>query len=132
MPLFGSHQAPSPPPPPEPSPSRSRSLFSRRNNSLDHEPAYDSNHSTNSNGPGSHSGGGFFSRRRSSDASSDDGYVANGGNLKNDPSIRGARQKVADAEAYEREADRALGQARASVREAREHVRLLEREVLEE
>ena len=52
--------------------------------------------------------------------------------LKNDPSIRAARQKVSDAEASEREADRALGQARAAVREAREHVKMLEREALEE
>ncbi|KAJ3525855.1 hypothetical protein NM688_g8341 [Phlebia brevispora] len=72
-------------------------------------------------------------------ASSDDdsggyhgGYTNGNADLKNDPSIRAARQKVSDAEAYEREADRALGQARLAVREAREHVRMLEQEVLEE
>ena len=43
-----------------------------------------------------------------------------------------ARQKGSDAESSEREADRALGQARAAVREAREHVKMLEREALEE
>ena len=75
--------------------------------------------------------GGFFSRRRSC-SSSDDYGRGNNKNLKNEPTIRAARQKVTDAEAYEREADRALGAARAAVREAREHVRLLEREALEE
>jgi len=54
------------------------------------------------------------------------------GDLRNDPTITGARQKVSDAEAFEREADRALMQARGAVREAREHVRILEREALEE
>lgn len=36
------------------------------------------------------------------------------------------------AENAEREADRALVQARAAVREAREHIKLLEREAAEE
>ena len=49
-----------------------------------------------------------------------------------DPSISGARQRVAAAESAEREADRALITARESVREAREHVKLLEREAAEE
>jgi len=52
--------------------------------------------------------------------------------LKNDPTILAARQKVAEAEASEREADRALGQARLAVREAHEHVKMLEREALED
>ena len=43
-----------------------------------------------------------------------------------------ARKRVADAEESERAADQALIRARASVREAREEVRRLEREASEE
>ena len=39
---------------------------------------------------------------------------------------------MASAEAAERDADRALVQARAAVKEAREHVRRLEKEAAEE
>ena len=53
-------------------------------------------------------------------------------NIKNDPSVVAARQRVSDAEAAEREADRALMQARAAVRDARDHVKRLEQEALEE
>lgn len=49
-----------------------------------------------------------------------------------DPSIVQAKQRVADAEAAERNADRALVQARAAVREAREDIKRLEREAAEE
>lgn len=49
-----------------------------------------------------------------------------------DPSIINAKQSLANAEAAEREADRALSVARAAVREAREHVARLEREAAEE
>lgn len=51
---------------------------------------------------------------------------------KEDPSITGARQRVSQAEHAEKEADAALVQARAAVREAREHVIALEREAEEE
>jgi len=51
---------------------------------------------------------------------------------REDASITAARQRVAGAEAAEREADRALMQARAAVREAREHVKRLEHEAAEE
>ena len=127
MPLFRSSQTPASPPPPPPTqtPSRSRTLFSRRND-------YDRSTSPYENDYDDRRGrsGGFFSRRRSS--SSSDGYGNGSRDLRNEPSIRAARQKVADAESYEREADGALNAARAAVREAREHVRLLEREALEE
>jgi hypothetical protein len=43
-----------------------------------------------------------------------------------------ARQKVTDAESAERAADDALEQARASVAEARGHVKNLEKEAVEE
>ncbi|PBK73589.1 uncharacterized protein ARMOST_00410 [Armillaria ostoyae] len=49
----------------------------------------------------------------------------------NDPTILAARQKVTDASNAERDADRALSQARNSVKEAREHVKNLEREARE-
>jgi hypothetical protein len=51
---------------------------------------------------------------------------------REDASITAARERVASAEVAEREADRALMQARAAVREAREHVKRLEREAAEE
>ena len=49
-----------------------------------------------------------------------------------DASIVDARQRVANAEAAERDADRALIQARAAVRDARAHVKRLENEAAEE
>lgn len=52
--------------------------------------------------------------------------------LEDDPSIRLAREKVTDAENAEKEADRALDEARQRVRLARQHVKGLEREALEE
>jgi hypothetical protein len=52
--------------------------------------------------------------------------------LKKDPAIMTGRKKVADAEEAERAADEALSLARITVREAKEHVKALEREALEE
>ena len=52
--------------------------------------------------------------------------------LKHDPSIVAARQKVTAAESAESAAARALNEARAAVRAAKEHVRVLEQEALEE
>jgi hypothetical protein len=49
-----------------------------------------------------------------------------------DSSITAARHRIGAAEAAERDADRALMQARAAVRQAREHVKILEREAAEE
>lgn len=49
-----------------------------------------------------------------------------------DPSIRAAHERVMSAESAERDADRALDQARLAVREARDHVRQLELEAKEE
>jgi len=49
-----------------------------------------------------------------------------------DPSIIAARERVIAAETAEREADKALVMAKAAVREAREHVKRLEREAAEE
>ncbi|KAJ6630580.1 hypothetical protein B0H10DRAFT_1774475 [Mycena sp. CBHHK59/15] len=65
-------------------------------------------------------GGGFFKR--------------NMGNfdVHKDPTIMAARDKVTTAENAEAEADRALMQARAMVREAKDHIHFLEREAAEE
>src|SRR5271154_2141039 len=48
-----------------------------------------------------------------------------------DPSIATARERVLGAEAAERDADKALMHARAAVKEARNHVKRLEREATE-
>ncbi|KAF9527293.1 hypothetical protein CPB83DRAFT_907704 [Crepidotus variabilis] len=52
--------------------------------------------------------------------------------LDDDPSIRNARQTIADAENAEKEADRALVEARNRTRLAREHIKVLEREAEED
>ncbi|KAF3386807.1 hypothetical protein F1880_001692 [Penicillium rolfsii] len=49
-----------------------------------------------------------------------------------DPSIIAAREQVLRAETAEREADKALIASRKAVKEARDHVKLLEREAAEE
>jgi len=49
-----------------------------------------------------------------------------------DASIVSARERVLQAETAERDADRALVQAKASVREARSHIKMLEKEAEEE
>ena len=53
-------------------------------------------------------------------------------NRGEDPSISAAREQVVLAETAERDADRALVAARQAVRDAREHVKRLEREAKEE
>lgn len=89
-------------------------MFSRNGRS-----SVDSGSSSSPNG-GSRSGGGFL------------GLGRNKNYLDNDPSIVGARQKIADAERAERDADEALRQARIRTNEARETIKILEREALEE
>ena len=129
MPLFRSSPPPPPPPPPPAEPaSRSRSLFSRRPESPEYAP------STTTESTRSGRSGGFFSRRRSTSSDTDTGTNNGSGSLdlRNDRSIIAARNKVTDAEAAERAADEALMQARAAVRGAREHVKLLERDALEQ
>lgn len=49
-----------------------------------------------------------------------------------DPSIQAAREQVVRAEAAERDADKALIASRKAVKEARDHVKHLEREAAEE
>ncbi|KAG7098296.1 hypothetical protein E1B28_000258 [Marasmius oreades] len=144
MPLFKSHNEP------EPvhhstnnsSPSRKGTLFGRRRSVSSERSPNEHNHSQR--------GGGLFgnSHRRSSSSDGSPthpgtGSVRSGGSggffglgghnsAGNDPSIMAARQKVQEAEQAEREADHALNAARASVREAREHVRFLEKDAADD
>lgn len=80
-----------------------------------------SRRSTSSDGGSSRRGGGLFSS-----------LTGRSHDYHDDPSIMTARQKVTDAEAAEREADHSLALARASVREAHDQVKILEREAKEE
>ncbi|KAF7376340.1 hypothetical protein MSAN_00049500 [Mycena sanguinolenta] len=146
MPLFKAH--PEPEPVQQSPPARKGSIFARNNRSVSPEPVQHSN--TN------HSRG-FFGRRRSSDDSSlgrnsvnnsgnsvrsgtsgraggglFGGNTGNNFNVHKDPTVLAAREKLSIAEKAEAEADRALLAARAMVREAKEHVRVLEREAAEE
>lgn len=93
---------------------------------------------------------GFFNRRRSSSLSSSDldtrnrkgsnklshGSTRGSGGIfhrdHEDGSITAARERVMSAEMAEREADRALISARTAVKDARNHVKMLEREAEEE
>ncbi|KAF7361694.1 hypothetical protein MVEN_00512900 [Mycena venus] len=139
MPLFKSH--PEPEPVAEP-PARKGSIFSRNHRSASPEPVYNTTNNNHNRG--------FFSRRRSSDDSSlgqgsgnsvrsGTSNRAGGGffggnnfNVHKDPTVLAAREKLSIAEKAEAEADRALLAARAMVREAKDHVRFLEREAAEE
>jgi hypothetical protein len=138
MPLFSSRRnntsstAPSVPPP-----SRGRGIKSRRSRS----PGYAEDHSgSGSNLPQSQdaygSGNdedhaerrsrGLFGRFRRYSPSDRKGQ------LDHDETLLKPRSKVADAEAAGRSADAALGAARSAVREAKDHVKLLEREAVDE
>jgi len=131
-------------------------LFGHKNTAPEPTPATTRAHNTNnprysnSSADGSPRRG-FFSRRRSSSLSSSDLDNRNGHHGSNklshgstrssggmfhrnheDPSIVSARERVLQAETAERDADRALMQAKASVKEARNHVKMLEKEAEEE
>ena len=108
------------------SPGRKRSIFSgrRRTSSSSHDSSGhdDSGHRTSGHRTAGHGtfGSGICGRGR-------DKHL-----LDNDESIISARQGVSDAEAAEREADKALVEARNRVKFAHEHVRNLEQEAIEE
>jgi len=85
----------------------------------------------------------LFGGRRHEERRAEEAAVADGAtnghhrgflhrNPVEDASIIAAKERVASAEAAERDADRALVQARTAVRAARDHVKRLEREVVEE
>lgn len=119
-----------------PSPKKRSGFFGSRR-STDHSPTRSSNpyasgtsrYSPTNPSPTHSSSGAFFSRRRSSDDASDRSL---GRSSQQESSIVAARQKVADAENAERLAGDALKRARIAVREAREHIRILDKEALEE
>jgi hypothetical protein len=105
-------------PPRDPASPKRQSYFRRRDGHGSNAP--DDSSSIRQNGSiRSGSGSGFFG-------------LAHDNSIANDPTIVAARQKVHDAEMSEKEADRALSAARAMVREAQEHVKILECEALEE
>ncbi|KAF8813897.1 hypothetical protein BYT27DRAFT_7060738, partial [Phlegmacium glaucopus] len=111
------------------SPTRKRSIFSSNSRDSTHDPTHD-NSSTRS---------GLFRRHRSNSSeyeSTGEGSsrffgLRRNDNIENDPTIRRALKKVADAEKAEKQADIALIDARQRVRDAQEHVRILEQEALE-
>ncbi|KAF2396308.1 hypothetical protein EJ06DRAFT_534042 [Trichodelitschia bisporula] len=119
MPLFGHRNtaatapAHNPPPVTSTSPQRSRGLFGRRRSSSDYESGTYAN--------GTHANGTSPQRRGLLSRHNDE-----------DPSIMTARERVLGAERAEKEADRALMMARQAVREARDHVKMLEREAAEQ
>ncbi|KAK3706620.1 hypothetical protein LTR37_012629 [Vermiconidia calcicola] len=83
--------------------------------------------------------GNFFNRRQSSHSPTTTTTTTSQSNSHNflhrdreDASITAARQRVTEAEASERAADKALMEARASVKAAREEVRRIEREAAED
>ena len=155
MGLFSRHAEPVEEPAPQrqpvyEEPPRRHGLFGSKHHSPTRAPTnatHSTRSSTTTSSPDrSTGGGGIF--RRSTDASHNPSMNSHqrtsgsgggllhktfGGNREEmDPSIVQARERVMGAEAAEMEADRALIAARESVREAREHVRMLEVEAKEE
>lgn len=120
MPLFNRHStvetAPPPPAKEIDPPRRHTSLFSRHRSISPARTATTTNttHTTHSGNSVSPPRRGLLHRR------------------DEDPSIIAAKERVANAEAAEREADKALAQARVAVRDAREHIKRLEKEAAEE
>ena len=123
MPLFSRHSEETAPPVPEKTvaederPQRHSTLFRRRRSASPVSTTSTTRSSTsnvNTNTPLSPSRRGLLHRQGA------------------DPSIRAAHDRVLNAEAAEKEADKALLHARAMVKEAREHVVRLEREAAEE
>jgi hypothetical protein len=122
-------------------------LFGNKNDNAAAQPTPASHSAPRHSSSSDHSPrrGGFFNRNRTPSPDHRDsrqnsrlshGSTRSSGGLFNrnaeDPSIMNARQRVASAESAEREADRALVQARTAVREARDQVKVLEREAAEE
>ncbi|KAJ7933759.1 hypothetical protein B0H13DRAFT_1591961 [Mycena leptocephala] len=155
MPLFKQHPTPANEPAPmADTPTRKGSIFSRRRSlePVNDDPATNPNHPANTTARRGFFGGGRGSLDsganhangngnldRSGSVMSGTNSVRSGGggffgrdarnfDLHKDPTILAAREKVTHAENAEAEADRALLQARAMVREAKDHVRVLERE----
>ena len=144
MPLFSSRRNnTSSTVPPVTPPSRRRGIISRRSRSPDYaedrsgsslsrsQGSYRSGSSRSNEGHAERRSRGLFGRRRRSSpsrSSPSDRKV----NLARDQTLLTVRSKVADAEAAERSADSALNAARSAAREAKDHVKMLEREAADE
>lgn len=131
MPLFSSRRNNTSSTPP----SRRRGIKSRWLRSPGHAEALPDSNLSRSQGNGSsrsdedHAEGksrGRFGRLRRSSPSDKKG------DLVRDQTLLNARSKVADAEAAERSADAALSAARSAFREAKDHVKTLEGEAVDE
>lgn len=121
------------------SPSKKRSIFSGRRRSSSSGGSGHGSSDRNNSGHGSsdhnNSGHRNSGHRTSGHRTFGSGFFGRGRDkhlLDNDQSIINARQGVSDAETAEREADRALVEARNRVKFAYEHVRNLEQEAIEE
>ncbi|KAJ7707379.1 hypothetical protein B0H17DRAFT_1125195 [Mycena rosella] len=162
MPLFKPRpDDPNPTPAAAPPARHAGGLFTRRNRSTSPppspSPSEESDYRSATSGAASVRSGFFFPRRRASVDSlrsrttvDDAASVRSGATVgsrkffglaladlarsapQNDPRVLIAREKVATAEAAEREADRALLHARARVRDALQHIKALELEAKEE
>ncbi len=157
MPFFGSTRHPAPEPEPVPEPEPRRGLFHRNREPeyaapVHHEPVHEKKHglfgrrtsspspppagrhsmSSNSSGHSHH--GGSMSRTGTLQKGGRHGGMMSRlrGDNDVDPSIAEARERVLGAEAAEIEADRALDAARMRVREAREHMKIIEEEARED
>lgn len=128
MPLFGK-STPSPPP-------EKRGFFSRSSPSPPPEKRGFFRRSTPSPPPEKH---GFFNRPSASSTDVANTSPTNGSFVGSglfsrgeDSSIAQARQKLHDAEQAEKNADRALLQAKTAVKEVQDHLKRLERDLEEE
>jgi hypothetical protein len=122
MGLF-THRDPTPPPPPPPEPER-HGLFGRKKTPPQPVQPIEQ--------PQQRSG--LLHRNRTPPRDAGMGVGASGAtrsaslDRRSDPSVKSARQRVAEAEAAERQADQALMASRSAVTRAREEVKVLERE----
>ncbi|KUJ14949.1 uncharacterized protein LY89DRAFT_686545 [Mollisia scopiformis] len=115
MPLFNRHQNVETAPVVEEKPKRSSTLFGRRKETeVSPVRSTTTHHTTTTSSTSPHRRSGLLHRR------------------DEDPTIIAARERVMNAEAAERDADRALVAARVAVKEAREHIKRLEKEAAEE
>lgn len=112
MPLFGRHQEEYEPEPVVEEPKRSSSIF-HRNRAESVSPSERSMSTVSSTPSHSSRNRGFLHKNRE----------------VQDPVIAAAEQRIINAEQMEREADRALINAREAVAEAREHMRQLKLEM---
>ena len=115
MPLFTRHhEQPVAEPVVDDTPKRRSTIFGSKNRSVSPASTAHTRNTTHSTSSGSPHRRGLLHRR------------------DEDPTIIAARERVMNAEAAEKDADRALMAARTAVREARDHIKRLEKEAAEE